>query len=52
MAEAWAAIHAIICIIEIGMFDIIFKGDEKQIVNEINSDSWILNRFGHFIEGI
>jgi hypothetical protein len=37
---------------EIEMFDIILEGDALQIVNAINLESQILNRFGHFIEGI
>lgn len=51
IAEAWAALHAIIFVKEIGMFDIILEGDAKQVVDKINSDSPTLNRFGYFIEG-
>jgi hypothetical protein len=34
------------------MFDIILEGNTQQVINEINSNSQSLNRFGHFIEGI
>jgi len=55
VAEAWAALHAIIFVKKIWMFDIIFEGDAiyaGKVVNEINFENQPLNRFEHFIEGI
>jgi hypothetical protein len=37
---------------KIGIYDIILEGYAKQVVIDINSKSHILNRFGHFMEGI
>jgi ribonuclease HI len=52
MAEAWAALQALLFSKEIGFFDAILEGDALQIVtaNSIESPNW--SRFGHFIEGI
>jgi ribonuclease HI len=52
VAEAWAALHAVVLAKESGLLDIILEGDALQVVNEINLVIHSLSKIGHFTDGI
>jgi hypothetical protein len=52
MAEAWAALQALLFRKEICFFGVILEGDALQIVITISMESPNWSRFGHFIEEI
>jgi ribonuclease HI len=52
MAEAMAAMEAVIFSREASFFYAIFEGDSLQIVKAINASSPNLSKIGHFIESI
>jgi len=52
VAEAMAALEAILFCKQAGFFNVLFEGDANQVVNDINHGSLNLLTAGHFIEGI
>ncbi|XP_062147888.1 uncharacterized protein LOC133856866 [Alnus glutinosa] len=52
VAEAWAALHAIVLAKESGLLDIILEGDALEVVNEINLAIPSLSKIGHFTDDI
>lgn len=52
MAEAMAALWAVLFCKEVGFFEVLFEGDSAQVVEEIHSKSLSLSSCGHFIESI
>jgi ribonuclease HI len=51
VAEAQAALHATIFAKDLGLVDIIFEGDAKQIITAINVEHPCLRSYGHLIDG-
>jgi hypothetical protein len=52
VAEAQAALHATIFAKDLGLVDIIFEGDAKQIITAIKlKHPWLLP-YGHLIDGV
>jgi hypothetical protein len=52
VAEAWAALHAVVLAKESGLLDFILEGDALQVVNEINLVIPSLSKIGHFTDDI
>ncbi|XP_059436307.1 uncharacterized protein LOC132169261 [Corylus avellana] len=52
IAEALAALHAIILCQEENFQNVVFEGDSLQVVQAINSDSQCNSKYGHLIEDI
>jgi ribonuclease HI len=52
VAEAMAALEAILFCKQTGFFNVLLEGDAKQVVNDVNHGSLNLLTTGHFIEGI
>jgi ribonuclease HI len=52
VAEAMAALEAILFCKQAGFFIVLLEGDAKQVVNEVNHGSINMSIGGHFIEGI
>jgi len=52
VAEAMAALEAILFCKQAGFFNVLLEGDAKQVVNDVNHGSLNLSTAGHFIEGI
>jgi hypothetical protein len=52
MAEAMAAMEAVIFSRETSFFYAIFEGDSLQVVKVINASSPNLSKIGHFIESV
>lgn len=52
VAEAMAALEAILFCKQAGFFNVLLEGDAKQVVNKVNHGSINLSTGGHFIEGI
>ena len=52
IAEALAAVHAVIFCLEQGYTRVLFEGDSVQIVNEVNSSNPCQSLYRHFIEDI
>jgi ribonuclease HI len=52
IAEAWAALQAILFCKELGFFDICFEGDSLQVVKECSTDLANMSRYGHILDGI
>jgi hypothetical protein len=50
VAEAMAATHAMLFSKDVCFFNVIFKGDELQVVGEILSAPPHASRFSHFVE--
>jgi len=52
IAEAMAALWAVIFCKEVGFFEVVFEGDSLQVVEEILSKTPFLSSSGHLIESI
>lgn len=52
MAEALAALQAMLFCQKLGFTDIIFEGDALQVVKAVNSKTANSSCYGHFVEGI
>jgi ribonuclease HI len=52
MAEAWAALQAVLFCKELGFFYICFEGDSLQVVKESSTNLGNMSRYGHILEGI
>jgi ribonuclease HI len=52
VAEAMAALEAVLFCKAWGFFEVILEGDAKQVIDEVNSATPNLNAAGHFVEGI
>lgn len=52
LAEAQAALYAVIFSQEMGFIDLILEGDALQIVKAINLNMENSSSYGHFVEGI
>jgi ribonuclease HI len=52
VAEAMAALEAILFCKQAGFFNVLLEGDAKQVVNDVNHGYLNLSTAGHFIEGI
>jgi len=52
MAEAWAALQAVLSCKELGFFYICFEGDSLQVVKECSIDLGNMSRYGHILDGI
>jgi ribonuclease HI len=52
VAEAMAALEAVLFCKEVGFFDVILKRDAKQIMDEVNAAGPNLSIAGQFVEGI
>jgi ribonuclease HI len=50
IAEAMAAIYAVLFCKEVGFLDVIFEGDALQVVREMNSKPPYASRIGHYVE--
>jgi ribonuclease HI len=52
MAEALAALHAVIFAKELGFSSVIFEGDALTVVKAINSKGACESSYGHFVEDV
>lgn len=52
IAEAMAALWAVLFYKEVSFFEVVFEGDSVQVVEEIHSKPPFLSSSGHFIESI
>jgi hypothetical protein len=50
IAEAMAAIHAVLFCKKVGFLDMIFEGNALQVVREMNSKPPYASRIGHYVE--
>jgi hypothetical protein len=50
--EAMTALFAVQFSLEVGFFYVVFEGDAKTVIKEIDSQPPHLSRIGHFIESI
>ena len=51
LAEAQAALHSTIFAKDLGLSDVIFEGDAKQIILAINSEQPCMSSYGHLVDG-
>lgn len=51
LAEAQAALHATIFAKNLGLVNIIFEGDTKQIIKAINSEQPCMSSYGPLVDG-
>lgn len=52
VAEAMAALEAVLFSKAAGVFEVILEEDAKQVIDDVNSVTLNLNVAGHFVEGI
>jgi ribonuclease HI len=50
MGEATALFYAASLCRELGIHEVVFEGDAKQVVDAVNSNMSRWSRFGHLIE--
>lgn len=51
-AETMATLHAVLFSKEVGFWNVVFEGDEAQVVKELKIDSLCFSKLGHFIDSI